>query len=91
LQDQGRDTVEANLDLGLPVDTRSYQVAARILVHLGVHSIRLMTNNPGKMEKLAEHGLQIVERVPVVTRRTPHNLAYLRTKQKKLGHLLDFE
>ncbi|MEN3297110.1 MAG: 3,4-dihydroxy 2-butanone 4-phosphate synthase / cyclohydrolase [Burkholderiales bacterium] len=91
LQDQGRDTVEANLELGLPVDTRNYQVAARILVHLGVRSVRLMTNNPGKMEKLAEHGLQIVERVPVVTRRTPHNLAYLRTKQKKLGHLLDFE
>jgi GTP cyclohydrolase II len=91
LQDQGRDTVEANLDLGLPVDTRSYQVAARILAHLGVRSVRLMTNNPGKMEKLAEYGLQIVERVPVVTRRTPHNMAYLRTKQKKLGHMLDFD
>jgi GTP cyclohydrolase II len=91
LQDQGRDTVEANLDLGLPVDTRTYQVAARILAHLGVRSIRLMTNNPGKMEKLAQHGLQIVERVPVVTRRTPHNMAYLRTKQKKLGHMLDFD
>jgi GTP cyclohydrolase II len=91
LQDQGRDTVEANLDLGLPVDTRTYQVAARILAHLGVRSIRLMTNNPGKMEKLAQHGLDIVERVPVVTLRTPHNMAYLRTKQKKLGHMLDFD
>jgi GTP cyclohydrolase II len=91
LQDQGRDTVEANLDLGLPVDTRTYQVAARILAHLGVRSIRLMTNNPGKLEKLAQHGLEIVERVPVVTRRTPHNLAYLRTKQQKLGHMLDFD
>lgn len=91
LQDQGRDTVEANLDLGLPVDTRTYQMAARILAHLGVRSIRLMTNNPGKLEKLAEHGLKIVERVPAVTRHTPHNMAYLRTKQKKLGHMLDFD
>jgi GTP cyclohydrolase II len=91
LQDQGRDTVEANLDLGLPVDTRTYQVAVRMLQHLGVKTIRLMTNNPGKMGKLAEHGLHIVERIPVLTRRTPHNMAYLRTKQKKLGHMLDFD
>jgi GTP cyclohydrolase II len=91
LQDQGRDTVEANLDLGLPVDTRSYEVAARILEHLGVATIRLMTNNPGKMTKLADHGLRIVERIPVLTQRTPHNTMYLRTKQKKLGHMLDFD
>jgi GTP cyclohydrolase II len=91
LQDQGRDTVEANLDLGLPVDTRSYEVAARILEHLGVVTIRLMTNNPSKMAKLADHGLRIVERIPVLTKRTPHNTMYLRTKQKKLGHMLDFD
>lgn len=91
LQDQGRDTVEANLDLGLPVDTRDYQVAARILEHLGVKTIRLMTNNPKKMKKLADYGLHIVERVPVLTAHTPHNVGYLRTKQQKLGHMLDFE
>lgn len=91
LQDQGRDTVEANLDLGLPVDTRDYQVAARMLTHLGVQSIRLMTNNPKKMTKLAEYGVRIVERIPVLTAHTPHNVGYLRTKQQKLGHFLDFE
>ncbi|HVL75643.1 MAG TPA: GTP cyclohydrolase II [Noviherbaspirillum sp.] len=91
LQDQGSDTVEANLALGLPVDTRDYQVAARILSYLGVKSIRLMTNNPRKMNKLAEYGVDIVERVPVITAHTPHNVGYLRTKQQKLGHFLDFE
>lgn len=91
LQDQGRDTVEANLDLGLPVDTRDYQVAARILKHLGVKSVRLMTNNPRKLEKLAQYGTQIVERIPMLTAHTPHNIGYLRTKQEKLGHMLDFE
>jgi len=91
LQDQGRDTVEANLDLGLPVDVRDYEVAAHILRHLGVKSIRLMTNNPRKMKKLADYGVLVAERVPVLTAHTPHNIAYLRTKQEKLGHLLDFE
>jgi len=91
LQDQGRDTVEANLELGLPVDTRDFQAAAHILDHLGVATIRLITNNPGKMTKLTQSGMRIIERVPVVTQHTPHNIAYLRTKQKKLGHMLDFE
>jgi GTP cyclohydrolase II len=91
LQDQGRDTVEANLELGLPVDTRDYQVAVQILEHLGVKTIRLMTNNPRKMKKLADYGMHIVERIPVLTAHTPHNVGYLRTKQKKLGHMLDFE
>jgi GTP cyclohydrolase II len=91
LQDQGRDTVEANLDLGLPIDTRSYQVAAGILQHLGVKTVRLITNNPGKLAKLRAHGLQIEERIPVLTKHTPHNIAYLRTKKEKLGHMLDFE
>lgn len=91
LQDQGRDTVEANLDLGLPVDTRDYQVAAHILEHLGVKTIRLMTNNPKKMKKLADYGLHIVERIPMLTAHTSHNIGYLRTKQQKLGHMLDFE
>lgn len=91
LQDQGKDTVEANLALGLPVDTRDYQVAARILEHLGVKTIRLMTNNPRKMQKLADAGMHVVERIPVLTAHTPHNIGYLRTKQEKLGHMLDFE
>jgi GTP cyclohydrolase II len=91
LQDQGQDTVEANLALGLPVDTRDYQVAAQILNDLGVRTIRLMTNNPKKMKKLADYGMQVVERVPVLTAHTPHNIGYLRTKQQKLGHMLDFE
>ncbi len=91
LQDQGRDTVEANLDLGLPVDTRDYQAAARILEELGVRTMRLITNNPEKLKMLQHYGLQIVERVPVRTQHTPHNIGYLRTKQEKLGHMFDFE
>ncbi|RJG06086.1 GTP cyclohydrolase II [Noviherbaspirillum cavernae] len=91
LQDQGRDTVEANVDLGLPVDTRDYQAAAQILHHMGVTSICLITNNPAKMAKLEESGLRVAERIPVLIERTPHNTAYLRTKQEKLGHMLDFE
>jgi len=91
LQDQGQDTVEANLALGLPVDTRDYEVAAHILSHLGVKSIRLMTNNPRKMKKLADHGVAVNERIPVITPHTPHNIGYLRPKQQKLGHMFDFE
>jgi GTP cyclohydrolase II len=91
LQDQGRDTVEANLDLGLPVDTRDYEAAARMLDDLGVRSVRLITNNPEKLSKLKQHGLNIVDRVPVRTKHTSHNIGYLRTKQQKLGHMLDFE
>jgi GTP cyclohydrolase II len=91
LQDQGSDTVEANLALGLPVDTRDYQVAAHILEHLGVKSICLMTNNPKKMAKLAEYGMPVVDRIPMLMAHTPHNVGYLRTKQEKLGHMLDFE
>lgn len=91
LQDQGRDTVQANTDLGLPVDTRDYEAAAQILHHMGVESIRLITNNPSKMTKLKESGIRVVERIPVLIERTAHNSAYLRTKQEKLGHMLDFE
>lgn len=91
LQDQGRDTVQANVDLGLPVDMRDYQAAAQILQHMGVNSIRLITNNPAKVSKLQECGIKVVERVPVLIERTPHNTAYLRTKQEKMGHMLDFE
>ncbi|MEC4722234.1 GTP cyclohydrolase II [Noviherbaspirillum sp. CPCC 100848] len=89
LQDKGRDTVDANLELGLPVDARDYQVAAHILRYLGVRSIRLMTNNPHKVKDLANYGVQVDERVPVLTTPTGPNASYLRTKQDKLGHLLD--
>jgi 3,4-dihydroxy 2-butanone 4-phosphate synthase / GTP cyclohydrolase II len=89
LQDQGRDTVEANLDLGLPVDSRNYDVGAQILADLGVTTLRLMSNNPAKFRELEGYPLRIVERVPLVTRPTADNLAYLSTKQVKLGHYLD--
>jgi 3,4-dihydroxy 2-butanone 4-phosphate synthase/GTP cyclohydrolase II len=88
LQDHGRDTVEANLDLGLPVDTREYGVGAQIIADLRVRKLRLMTNNPAKYGGLSGYGLEIVERVPLVTLPTADNIRYLETKQRKLGHLL---
>jgi 3,4-dihydroxy 2-butanone 4-phosphate synthase/GTP cyclohydrolase II len=89
LQEQGLDTVEANLALGLPVDTRSYGIGAQILADLGVGRMRLMTNNPEKYAGLDGYGLEIVERIPLVVRPDVENLRYLRTKQEKLGHLLE--
>jgi 3,4-dihydroxy 2-butanone 4-phosphate synthase/GTP cyclohydrolase II len=88
LQDEGCDTVQANLQLGLQVDARDYTVGAQILKDLGVRRMRLMTNNPHKYEGLAAHGLAIVERVPLVTPVTDDNAGYLRTKQRRLGHTL---
>lgn len=88
LQDQGRDTVEANLDLGLPVDSRTYDTGAQILTQLGLSTIRLMSNNPAKFKELEGYSLRIVERVPLLTRPTQDNLTYLNTKQLKLGHTL---
>ena len=89
LQDAGYDTVEANLALGLPVDSRSYAVAARILTDLGLVTLRLMSNNPAKFSELESHRLKIVERVPLITAPTTENVRYLRTKQHKLGHSLE--
>jgi 3,4-dihydroxy 2-butanone 4-phosphate synthase / GTP cyclohydrolase II len=91
LQDQGRDTVEANLELGFPVDSREYGIGAQILVDLGVTTMRLMTNNPKKYGGIDGYGLEIVERVPVHTVPTDENIAYLRAKQNKLGHLLGLD
>jgi 3,4-dihydroxy 2-butanone 4-phosphate synthase / GTP cyclohydrolase II len=89
LQEQGRDTVDANLDLGLPVDGRDYGMGSQILVDLGVTTMRLLTNNPAKYGGLDGFGLEIVERVPLQTRPNPENLRYLRTKRERMGHLLD--
>jgi 3,4-dihydroxy 2-butanone 4-phosphate synthase/GTP cyclohydrolase II len=89
LQDRGRDTVEANIELGFPADQRDYGIGAQILYDLGVRSMRLLTNNPEKRAGLEGHGLTIKERLPLQTDPTPQNVGYLRAKQEKLGHLLD--
>jgi 3,4-dihydroxy 2-butanone 4-phosphate synthase/GTP cyclohydrolase II len=88
LQDAGADTIEANLALGLPVDSRDYGVGAQILTDLGVTSMRLMTNNPAKYTGLASYGLQITERVPIVIEPNPENVRYLTTKEQRMGHQL---
>ena len=89
LQDEGRDTVDANLELGLPIDSREYGIGAQILVDLGITTMRLLTNNPAKYGGLEGYGLEIVERVPLQSAPNPENLRYLRTKQQRLGHLLE--
>jgi GTP cyclohydrolase II len=87
LQEQGLDTVEANLALGLPEDMRDYRVAAEMLLDLGVRRARLLTNNPAKIEGLERYGVEVVERVPLGISPNPSNLGYLRTKWEKMGHL----
>ncbi len=89
LQQRGRDTVDANLDLGLPADSREYGIGAQMLVDLGITTMRLMTNNPAKYGGLEGFGLQITGRVPSHIEPTAHNMAYLRAKQERMGHLLD--
>lgn len=91
LQDKGRDTVEANLDLGFEADLRNYGVGAQILAALGVKKMRLMTNNPRKMVGLEGYGLEVVGRVPMETEPRPENMRYLVTKCQKLGHLLNIK
>src|SRR3546814_3024886 len=86
LQEQGRDTVDANLDLGLPADARDYGTGAQILVDLGIRSMRLLTNNPAKRVGLDGYGLAITERVPMPLRANAENLHYLRTKRDRMGH-----
>jgi 3,4-dihydroxy 2-butanone 4-phosphate synthase/GTP cyclohydrolase II len=88
LQDGGRDTVEANIDLGLPADARDYGTGAQILVDLGLSTLRLLTNNPAKRAGLEGYGLHIVERVPLETTPTNENLRYLQTKRDRMGHEL---
>ncbi|MBF6599879.1 MAG: bifunctional 3,4-dihydroxy-2-butanone-4-phosphate synthase/GTP cyclohydrolase II [Dehalococcoidia bacterium] len=88
LQDGGMDTVEANEALGFPADRRDYGIGMQILVDLGLHDLRLITNNPEKRAGLEGYGLRMVERVPVVAEPNPHNLRYLETKRTKMGHLI---
>ncbi len=88
LQDQGYDTVEANLELGLPVDLRDYGIGAQILVDLGLSSIRILTNNPKKIRGLEGYGLSVTAQVPIEHAPNPHNEAYLRAKRDRLGHTL---
>ena len=87
LQEQGLDTVEANLALGLPEDMRDYRVAAEMLLDLGVWRARLITNNPAKIEGLERYGIEVVERMPLSMPPNPSNVGYLRTKREKMGHL----
>src|SRR3989441_5269951 len=89
LQDDGLDTVDANVALGLPVDARDYGAAARVLKTLGVQRVRLITNNPEKIQALEEHGLEVIERVPVEATPNPVNARYLKVKAERMGHLLD--
>jgi len=91
LQDNGLDTVEANESLGFAPDLRDYGIGAQILVDLGLSNIRLLTNNPKKVVGLEGYGLKVVETVPILCKPNPLNIEYLRTKQSKLGHLLDIE
>ncbi|MEH0528402.1 GTP cyclohydrolase II /3,4-dihydroxy-2-butanone 4-phosphate synthase [Streptomyces sp. 1222.2] len=86
LQERGRDTLDANLELGLPADARDYGAGAQILVDLGVRSLRLMTNNPEKTDALVRHGLRVTDREPMPVRAGEHNLRYLRTKRDRMGH-----
>jgi 3,4-dihydroxy 2-butanone 4-phosphate synthase/GTP cyclohydrolase II len=90
LQEEGLDTVQANLALGLPEDARDYRPAAEMLLDLGVRRAAVLTNNPAKIEGLRRHGVEVVERLPVRVEPNPSNIGYLRAKKEKLGHLFPY-
>ena len=91
LQEQGMDTLEANLALGFGGDEREYYIGAQILRDLGIKTLHLLTNNPDKVYQLEEFGMQITERIPIQMNATKHDLFYLRTKQKRMGHILNYD
>ena len=91
LQDQGHDTLDANLMLGLPADARIYDMCGPMLAHVGVDEVRLITNNPDKVAYLTDHGINVTERVPSVVGVNDMNAEYLATKRDRMGHLLDKE
>jgi GTP cyclohydrolase II len=91
LQDHGMDTVEANVALGFRDDERDYSVATHMLMNLGVKSVRLMTNNPKKIEQLEKYGMKVTDRIPHIIPPNPHNQFYLETKAMKSGHLIDLQ
>jgi 3,4-dihydroxy 2-butanone 4-phosphate synthase/GTP cyclohydrolase II len=91
LQEKGKDTVEANEALGLLPDLREYGIGAQILAHLGIRKLKMMTNNPKKIIGLKGYGLEVVERIPIIVEANQKNINYLRTKQEKMGHLLNLE
>ena len=90
LQDNGMDTLDANLALGFEADQREYYIGAQILRELGIRSLRLLTNNPDKVYQLQDYGMEISKRVPIQMDATNYDLKYLKTKQERMGHLLQF-
>jgi len=88
LQEDGMDTVEANNELGFPTDLREYEVAANILIYLGIRSVSLLTNNKEKIKGLSESGIDVVERIPLTSEPNEHNQCYLATKRSKMDHML---
>ena len=89
LQDKGFDTLDANLQLGLPADARTYDIAATMLKSIGYTELYLMTNNPEKKSQLIENGINVKDRIPICIVPSEHNLSYLRTKASRMGHLLE--